>query len=305
MFFKIIFSLLFFATNLIASELPSDGVVNIWPAIPFVRGADLCSYQNAYGETRNQYMQTMIKNATELMTYGSFGYEALALLTEFNNTYDNNIRIAGQNQYLDVTLEATFKAYLDGYYRDLRPRTKKIIFNNRDGKLSDETLSKLDYFAFGTYSYAPNCQGDILVTVQLLGRNGETKSYLGHGIPRVVMSQIASQIFTDFQRTQFPSTIQLGNKSLTLIGGLNGSVDRAASTEIAVQSCEVLGARLPTQFELEILNGFGDWSGGVSLNNEVWALGAGIVYAPLLKNPTPVRSTDEVNETEFLYYCVK
>ena len=119
------------------------------------------------------------------------------------------------------------------------------------------------------------------------------------------MSKIASQIFTEFQRTKFPSTVKIGDKTLTLVGGLNGSVDRASSTLTAEESCEAKSARLPTQFELEILNGMGDWSGGVSLNHEVWALSDGKVYAPDLTLPSPVRNVWEVNVSEFLYYCVK
>ena len=221
---------------------------------------------------------------------------------------------------MDVTLEATFKAFIDGYYRDLHPRYKKISFTNvddilnlvthtinnqRDGYLTQEMLNKLDFIAYGTYSFAPNCQGDILVTLHLIGKTGETKSYQGDGEPAVVMSQIASQIFTDFQRTQFPSTVKIGDKLLTLVGGLNGSVDTAASTQIAVRSCAAKGARLPTQFELEILDGMGDWSGGISLNHAIWVLSDKNIYAPDLNLPSPVREVWEVNETTFLYYCVK
>lgn len=308
-----------FAATLPAMATAADRV-NIWPTIPFVRGADLCRYKDAYGQTRTEYMSKMVKLASELMKEGAKGKEALSLLTTFNQMYDQNLALATQHQYMDVTLESTLKAYISDYYRNLRPRVQKISFNQvndvlsivraasqgqRDGYLDHNLLSKLDFVGYGTYAFAPNCAGDIQVTIHLIGRDGDQKSYMGQGAPAVVMSQIASKMFEEFQRTQFPSQIKVGKKMLKLIGGMNGSVDRAPSTTIAKQACETLDARLPNEFELEILNTYGDWSGGVSLNDQVWALPSGKVFAPMLRNPSPVRETWEVNAQEFLYYCVQ
>ncbi|MFN8943264.1 MAG: hypothetical protein ACK5WZ_01415 [Pseudobdellovibrionaceae bacterium] len=292
--------------------------VNIWPTIPFVRGADLCLYKDAYGQTRSEYMSKMVQLSSQLMRSGASGQDAFRLLTSFNQMYDLNLALATQN--LDVTLESTLKAYISDYYRNLRPRTQKISFNQfndvlsllraasqgqHETSLDPSLLGKLDYMAYGTYALAPSCAGDIQVTIHLIGMNGDVKSYLGQGQPSVVMSQIASKMFEEFQRTQFPSEIKVGKKNLKLIGGMNGSVDRAASVQIAKQACETLDARLPNEFELEILNSYGDWSGGVSLNDQIWALPNGMVFAPLLRDPTPVRQPWEVNATEFFYYCVK
>lgn len=298
----------------------TDSRTNIWPTIPFIRGADLCRYQDAYSQTRTEYMTKMVSFAAALMRSGAYGNEAFALLRGFNQMYDQNLALATQHQYLDVSLESTLKAYISGYYRDFKPRTQKISFNNvndifsliraatdgkRDAYLDPTLLARLDYIAYGTYALGANCNGDIQVTLHLIGRDGDVKSYLGQGTPSVVMSQIAAKIFEDFQRTQFPSIIKVGAKSLSLIGGMNGSVDRAASPLIAKQSCETLGARLPNEFELEMLNAYGDWSGGVSLNQQYWALPSGKVFAPMLRNPSPVRETWEVNASEYSYYCVQ
>lgn len=308
-----------FASTSIASP-PADGRTDIWPTIPFIRGADLCRYKDAYGQTRSEYMSKMAKLASGLMWAGASSRNAFLSLYNFNHLYDQNLAMATQYQYLDVTLESTLKSYLSGYYRDLRPRIQKISFtdlNNllsiiraaadgqRNVNLPPSLLAKLDYIAYGSYALAPNCNGDIQVTLHLVGRTGDVRSYLGHGPPAMVMSQIASKIFEDFQRTQFPSTVKVGSKNLTLIGGMNGSVDVAASPLIAKQSCETLNARLPDEFELEMLNAYGDWSGGVSLNNQYWALPSGKVFAPMLRNPSPVREVWEVNASEFSYYCVK
>lgn len=303
-----------------ANAMPVDGRVDIWPTIPFIRGADLCRYRDAYGQTRTQFMQSMVGNATTLLKEGASGGDALKHLVIFNEMYDRNLAMATQYQYLDVTLESTFKAYLDRYYRDLKPRTRKLSLTNvndilsivnlaingqREGHLDNNMLAKLDYVAYGSYALAPSCAGDIQVTLHLVGKNGETKSYVGSGKPETVMGQIALEMFSEFQGTQFPSSIKIGNKMLTLVGGLNGSVDRAYTTEVAAESCATLDARLPTQFEIELLSGYGDWSGGVSLNNKIWAMANGMIYVPYLKNPSPVRLPSEVNQTEYFYYCVK
>lgn len=323
-----LFSVLVFLLSSILSfaaqaqnHLPSaDSRVDIWPTIPFIRGADLCRYKDAYSQTRTDYMNNMVSMASRLMKDGAKGSEALQMLVSFNSLYDRNLAMATQYQYLDVTLESTLKSYLSDYYRNLRPREQKISFNHtgdimslvqaarngqRDGVLTPAMVAKLDYIGYGTYALAPDCQGTIQVTLHLVGRDGDEKSYIGQGAPNVVMSQIASRIFEDFQRTQFPINARVGNRNLRLIGGLNGSVDRATSPQLAEQICSTLGGRLPTANELDMINAYGDWSGGVSLNDGVWALAGNKVFAPQLRNPSPVRDPSQVNEQEFLYYCVK
>lgn len=304
----------------VKANLNAASRIDIWPSIPFIRGADLCSYRDAYGQTRSEYMHQMVGLAKDLMSYGAYGSEALDMLVGFNQLYERNQAYATRGQYLDVTLESTLKSYIDQYYRDLRPLEKKLSFTHvgdimsvvrsamagqRDGSLTSEQLNRLDYIAYGTYALAPNCRGDIQVTLHLIGKDGVSESFIGQGRPEVVMSQIASELFTRFQRTQFPSTTRIGNRQLTLVGGLNGSVDRVHSPRLAEQACETLDARLPNQMELELLDARGDWSGGVSLNNETWAMPNGKIYAPYLRNPTPVRDPWQVNAKVFLYYCVR
>lgn len=320
--FKLLFA---FATAISLSAfasvpMPEDGRIDIWPSIPFVRGADLCKYADAYGKTRSEYMTEMVTHAENLMYAGAKGEEALQLLTTFNALYDRNQAIATRYKYMDVTLESTFKAFMDSYYRDLRPRIKKLSFTHvndivsivraanrgqRDGYLDNRILDKLDFIAYGTYALAPNCRGDIQVTLHLIGRDGSSESFEATGQPSTVMSQIASEIFTLYQRTSFPTVVRVGNRHIELIGGFNGSVDVATSPQLAERACETLGGRLPNQMELELLDGYGDWSGGVSINDKVWAMPNGYVYHPRLRNPTPVRRPFEVNETSFLYYCIR
>lgn len=296
-----------------ATIAPADGRVDIWPTIPFTRGADLCRYTDAYSQTRMQNLSQMMRLASGRDSAGA------GALVAFNELYDKNLALASQAAF-DVTLEATLKSYTDGYFRNLQPKVKKLSFTGTNDILSvvrsaqygsipeldRDTLNRIDYVAYGTYSLAPNCQGDVQVTLTLVGLDGQTESFVATGRVDTVMSKIASEIFVRFQRTQFPSEIRVGNKMLTLIGGFNNSVDRAPTSKIAEEACATLDARLPTDKEMEILDVYGDWSGGVSLNNKVWALRNGYVYVPYLKNPSPVRSQTEINLSEgVLYYCVK
>lgn len=296
-----------------ATVAPSDGRVDIWPTIPFTRGADLCRYTDAYGQTRMQNLNQMMKLASGRDSAGA------GALIAFNDLYEKNMALATQTSF-EVTLEATLKSYTDSYFRNLQPKVKKLSFTGTNDILSvirtaqagtipeldRATLNRIDYVAYGTYALAPNCQGDVQVTLQLVGLDGQTESFVATGRVDTVMSQIASEIFVRFQRTQFPSAVKVGTSWLTLVGGFNNSVDHAPTSKIAEEACLTLDARLPTSSELEILNVYGDWSGGVSLNNKVWALSNGYIYVPYMKNPSPVRRQTEMTlSDDVLYYCVK
>ncbi|AZZ36297.1 hypothetical protein CIK05_05665 [Bdellovibrio sp. qaytius] len=309
-------------SSLSAFAIPQKEQIGIWPTIPFIRGADLCAYKDAYSTTRTGYMDKMVGIAKDLMQAGAKGKEVLPMLVGFNNLYDQNIATANQYKYMEVTLESSLKAFVSDYYRNIRPRVQRMSFTRvndvlnvvraaangqRDGYLDQNLVDKLDYVGYGTYSLAPNCQGDIQVTLHLMGRDGEELSYIGNGQPAVVMSQIASRMFEDFQRTKFPTKLKVGNKTLTLLGAMNGSVETTFSVKNASRACETLGGRLPTGTELEIIDSYGDWNGGVSINDAIWALTNGNVYAPHLRNPSPVRSESEVNAHDegYRYYCVQ
>ena len=292
-------------TSVFAQAIPQKEQIGIWPTIPFIRGADLCAYKDAYSTTRSGYMAQMVGLAKELMWVGAHGKEAVSILTSFNDLYNQNLLAANQSRYMEITLESTLKSYVSDYYRNLRPRVQRFSFTRTNDVTDPNLTEKLDYIGYGTYALAPNCQGDIQVTVHLVGRDGEEISYIGNGQPAYVMSQIASRMFEDFQRTKFPSKLKVGNKILTLLGAMNGSVEKTFSVKNAERACATLGGRLPTGTELEIIDAYGDWNGGVSINDVVWALDRGYVYAPHLRNPSPVRSPSEVNSDEYAYYCVQ
>lgn len=300
-----------------------SATANIWPSIPFVRGADLCAYKSEYSHTRMEYLQQMTSLASQLMESGAKGSEALSMLSSFNHLHDKNKRMALRHRYIDVSLESSLRAYLDQFYKSYPVIDRKIQFkymnsarelidaaNNgqRVGHVRDNTFDFVDFIAFGSYSLAPNCRGNISVTLTLVDRDGVTKNYKATSRPDIVMSTIASRMFEDFQRTQFPSVLNLGNKKLTLLGSPNGSVGTTRDPSIAQRTCRAMGGRLPNNRELEDANSFGDWNGGISIGEAVWAIsygGSSRVYHPRLWNPSPVRRVSEVNARSFKYYCVK
>jgi hypothetical protein len=300
----------------------SNDATHIWPSIPFVRGADLCAYHQAYSQTRMQYMREMTSMAQSLMRSGAYGSEALEMLLTFDAMYDKNLSLATRHQYLDVTLENTLRGYLDQYYRDLKPREKKIIFTHtssiaqiiaaarsgqRVGNLPANAFAYLDFIAYGSYAFAPDCKGDIQVTLTLVGKGGQTETFIGHGRPAIVMGQIASKIFERFQRTRFPSRLKIGTRVVTLVGGFNGSVDKVTHLETARMACETQEARLPTASELLMIDAYGDWSGGVGVGRVPWIVQNSsqsdvLIYHPSLRR---VVKTWEINEKEYNYYCIK
>ncbi|WP_372655344.1 hypothetical protein [Halobacteriovorax sp.] len=296
---------------------------NIWASIPFIRGADLCQYSQAYSQTRSEYMHDMTNMASQLMEFGAKGSEALEMLEKFDSLYDKNLRLAMQYKYMDVTLENTLKSYLDSYYRsqpvkdrkvyfrqlnDIRSITRAINNGQRIGHIPADSYSVVDYIGYGSYALAPNCNGNIQVTITLVSKDGMTKNYSGLGKPAIVMSQIASKIFTEFERTQFPSTLNVNGRKLTLLGTSNGSIGETFSPRDASRTCRYMGGRLPNSFELERISSYGDWNGGVSIGSAIWAIDQGstpMVYHPGLRNPSPVRSASEVGNKKLKFYCVK
>ena len=292
--------------------------VSLWPTIPFSRGADLCQFSEAYGQTREQAMRQSVQLATQLMRSGAYGSEAFAILARLDEQVDKNRELAIRGNGLDVTLEASLHASVDTLYRQLTPRVKKIQFTHAEPLASavtayrlghtrqqnPELLPLLNSFAYGTYSYAPGCRGDLLVTITVITQGGRSETFKAQNRPERVMGDIAARMFEAYQRTTFPTTLRIRQNTITLVGGLNGSVDRARSPEQAEWACESLDARLPSAQEYEAISLYGDWSGGVSLNDGVWALPEGKIYIAEFRQ-MPVREPWESNATEYLYYCIR
>lgn len=294
-------------------SLSAHAQISLWPTIPFMRGADLCQFQEAYGQTRQQTMREAADVAYDFLLSGHYG-NAVQLLYRLNDLVTRNRQLATQGNGLDVTLESTLHGYVDRLYVQYKPREKKIQFSHarplmdviarQERQVDEALLNRLTGFAYGTYSYAPGCAGDLLVTLTVVSKGGRTETFMAQNKPQLVMGDIASRMFEAYQRTTFPTTLRIRTRTLKLLGGLNNSVDRARTTEQAEVACATLDGRLPTKDEYEAISLYGDWSGGVSLNNGTWALAGGFVYhAPFRTHP--VRQPWEVNAEEYLYYCVQ
>jgi hypothetical protein len=167
-------------------------------------------------------------------------------------------------------------------------------------------IKSLSGVAYGTYSYAPSCKGDLLVTVHVDLSCGNTYHFQAQGFPEQVMQSIGLQIFETFHQTQFPSKLKIGNKQLELVGAPGTGVSVAPTPRSAEMACQAIKARLPTEDEYEYLSNVGDWNGGVTCSrNKLWAMANNMVMAPDLRNPSPVRSVAEFPGQVFSYYCVR
>jgi hypothetical protein len=295
--------------------------VYIWPQIPFVRGKDLCQYHDAYGQTKSEQMATITNTIRNLLREGVDPRSLATLLTAMDGQINLQRAVAGSSPGMDVMLSGTLKASLDKVYRERNPQIRKFLFFNTKplNELLREMRSpqaqvdwdpkfikSLSGVAYGTYSYAPSCKGDLLVTVHVDLSCGNTYHFQALGFPEQVMQSIGLQIFETFQQTQFPSKLKIGNKQLELVGAPGTGVSVAPTPRSAEMACQGIKARLPTEDEYEYLSNVGDWNGGVTCSrNKLWAMANNMVMAPDLRNPSPVRPVTEFPGQVFSYYCVR
>ena len=294
--------------------------MQIWPTIPFVRGKDLCQYQEAYSKSKNSQSQNLLSNVIALMREGAQDVYAIGIVQAIDEMENLNRARAASGLGMDVLLEGSFKAALDGYYRDVQPAQRKLSFFNpmqltqlvrtvrdqkRQGYLDEKLVKDVQGIFWGTYSFGPGCTGNVLVTLHLEDKDGETYSFQGQGLPQSVMNSLAGQVFEYFQRTKFPSRVAMGKGSIDVLGAPGAAFAHTPDTQSAERVCKQMGGRLPTAEELEYVNALGDWNGGITLRNDIWALRDNVVYAPDLPNPSPVRKADEIRGQQIHFYCVR
>jgi hypothetical protein len=292
----------------------------LWPTILFVKGQDLCQFEEAYGTTRMEQVNEMSNQIKDLMRMGATTPEGLDALINLDALTDKNRAQVTSGTRMDITLEASLKANLDRMYLGFNPNDIKLQFFNpgplsdviknlrdhqRQDKISPQELSTLSGIAWGTYAYGPNCRGDLLVTLHVELNDGKTVSFQAQDRPEKVMATIAADIVRHFQRTTFPTVVMMGDKSLVLVGTAGQPINTAPNPVIAEKSCTLMKARLPTLDEYEFLSIKGDWNNGVSLDHKVWALSGNRVLNPDTRNPTPVRSHPDVNFEAVSFYCVR
>ena len=294
--------------------------LSLWPTIPFIRGQDLCQFQDAYGKSRNELAQEMAGRLKDLLSFGAEADDALDSLLAIDALIDKNRRLASSGQAMDLTLEASLRAALDGLYREIKPKDRKLTFLNpiplldmlrelrsaqRQSTLNQQQLAKISGFAWGTYAYGPGGRGDLLVTLHIELGSGASHSFQAQGRPESVMTAVAAQMFKQAQRTVFPSVVSMGKKSLTLLGAPGSPIGMAPTPAVAEAACAASRGRLPLWDEYEFLSALGEWSGGIALDHSYWALADGHVLAPDLRNPSPVRHPEDVNSNEIYFYCVR
>jgi hypothetical protein len=292
----------------------------LWPTVLFVKGQDLCQFEEGFGATRKEQVNDMASQLKDLMRYGATTREGIEALFNLDAMVDKNRGQSLATSRMDVTLEASLKAFLDRMYLGFNQQDIKLQFVDpsplsdlikrlRDQERQDtvdvQQLALLSGLAWGTYSYGPGCRGDLLVTIHIELNNGTTVSFQAQGKPESVMSAIAADIVRYFQRTTFPTIVMMGDKPLVLVGAAGKPINTAPSPAIAERSCTLIKARLPTVDEYEFLSILGDWNNGVSLDHKLWALSGGWVLNPDTRNPSPVRTPAEVNHMPVNFFCVR
>jgi hypothetical protein len=300
--------------------VPPD-IINLWPRIPFVRAKDLCQYQDAFGQSKIEHMRALTQNVRSLLREGVDSSNLVDLLNVMDQQNTQLRTLADNSPGMDVLLSASLKAAVDKIYSERRPQKRRLNFlnpasmnellkqidNSQKMPLWDiQVIRSLNGVAYGTYSYAPSCKGDLVVTLHIDLSCGVTYNFQAKGLPDELMASMGHQIFDTFQKTQFPSKIKIGKRTVELIGAPNGSLGVAPSPKSAEMACKALKARLPSADEYEYLSNLGDWNGGVACTRgKLWAMDGGMVMAPDLPNPSPVRSVSEFPGQNFSYYCVR
>ena len=305
----------------VGAKIVQPTVLNIWPQIPFVRGKDLCQYHDAYGRTKSEQMAELTNTIRSLIREGVDARNMVDLLNVMDDQINHQRSIAGSSPGMDVMLAGSVKASLDRVYREHSPQIRKFTFFNpaplndllklmrdpqRQVAWDPKLMRALSGVAYGTYSYAPSCRGDLVVTLHVDLTCGNTYHFQAQGFPEQVMNNIGSQIFETFQQTQFPSKVKIGSHHLELVGAPGATIGKAPSPRSAELACKAIQARLPSAEEYEYLSNLGDWNGGVTCSrNKFWAMEGNKVMAPDLPNPSPVRPVSEFPGQEFSYYCVR
>ena len=173
-----------FSTLLLVLSLNAWGhevqQLQLWPTIPFIRGQDLCQYHDAYGRSKAQMAQDLTRDMILLLREGANVQSAFAILSSMDDMANKNRALASAGLGMDVVLEGSFKAALDGVYRGVNPAQKRIAFFNplpliqvvrelhdqkRQGYLDQRYLNDLSGVVWGMYSFSPSCHGDLTVTL--------------------------------------------------------------------------------------------------------------------------------------------
>ena len=104
--------------------------LQVWPTIPFVRGQDLCQYQDAYGRSRSAQVKELNEGITEFLRAGAKAADAAHLMTAVDALVDKNRQLASVPGGMDITLGGNLKAEVDRLYREIRPQRQMLSFSH-------------------------------------------------------------------------------------------------------------------------------------------------------------------------------
>lgn len=281
------FSSLSYASSL-GVQLPTSSdfipqkVVTIYPSIPFIEGADLMEFHEAYSRTRSQQFGELVQSAESLIKAGASGKEALDMIIAFDELITK--RREYSKKRMGVSLEGFFNSRLNDLYQYYNPQRRMLELrhvdipsnilahanqNYRPGYATEEMLSDLDFVIYGSYTVSSR-KGQVDVALYAVNvKNGMTRVYGGSGLPEQAAYQAADKLFDEFQRIALPAKFRLANgKVITLVKEGHVSGGHASMKNLhsrAQASCDVIGARLIKEEEAIALDSIGRYNGGITL----------------------------------------
>ncbi len=278
---------IFILFNLTTKKLFADSIVKIWPHIPFVAGANLCSTVKELNTNRVDTRKSYIFETISLMRSGALPLEALTILSQFDSYY--NQHIYESEAKLKISLESLLKSEVQKLFNYYNPVKQKFEFNNSTAaiklqsrlvdyfnpstnprKIDEDKLPVheiVDYIASGTFGFTSDCTNNIYISLELLElETGKIISFSASGTITSAIRNLAEIIFHNFQKPSFPSTIKIdGDKKIKILGTPNGRFTDKVDWTTANRACHTLKGRLPTSQEVKDISLLGSYSGGLTL----------------------------------------
>lgn len=85
-----------------------------------------------------------------------------------------------------------------------------------------------------------------MFTLHIQVSSGRTYNAQVQGRPELVMPPISTQLFAEFQHSQFPSQVQIGHRTLELVGAPSVPISHTRSAQAAERTWKRIQTRLPT-----------------------------------------------------------
>jgi hypothetical protein len=86
-FFAATLALLVF---LCSTSLSAQNAYYLWPTVLFVKGQDLCQFQEGFGASRKEQVNEMASQLKDLMRYGASTQEGMQALFNLDGMVDKN-----------------------------------------------------------------------------------------------------------------------------------------------------------------------------------------------------------------------